>query len=207
VDFFTLDEQTPLAFDLIDTSAVSIARGEISDPYSLGVHVFFDDIPAPIIDEVDVSVDFSSKKYHIDFVNPEYTGGGSQITPQDVDYSRIGIAITIRHYLLSLPMDVETFRLYGGIGLGMEMISPIVGRNLIYDNLYDSVTRLNLKQQGILDKSSKAAFVAVMGFRISPPVLPLSFRAETGYFSMGGWLYDQPENFYSVSAGVSYLMR
>ena len=207
VDFFTLDEQPALAFDLIDTSSVSIARGEISDPYSLGIHVFFDEIPTPIIDELDVSIDFSSKKYRFDFENPEYTGSGSQIDPQEVNYSRIGVAITVRHYLLSLPMEIETFRLYAGIGLGMQMISPIVGRDLIYDNLYDSDTRLNLKQQGILDKASKAAFIGLLGIRISPPMLPLSFRAEARYFSMGEWLYGQPENFYSVSAGVSYLMQ
>jgi hypothetical protein len=207
VDFFTLDEQPTDQFMLIDSSSVGVSRGEISDPYSLGMHVFFDEIPAPIIDELDVSIDFSNKKYHFDFEDPDYAGTGSQITPQDVSYSRIGIAVTLRHYLLSLPMEIETFRLYAGLGIGMEMISPIVGWNLIYNNLFDNETQLNLKEQDILDKASKAAFVGVLGFRICPPMLPMSFRAEARYFSMGGWLYGQPENFYSVSAGVSYLAR
>jgi len=206
MDYFTINAQETIAFTLIDSSTVALSRDEISNPYHFGVHFFFDDIPAPFIDELDISVDFSSKKYSYHFENYNYTGGGSQLQPPQVKYSRIGGAVTIRHYVMVLPSELETFRLYAGIGLGMQLISPIVSRNLIYDNLFDSVNPLNLEDQGILKKSSKAAFVGLVGIRIQPPEFPVSLRAEGRYYGMGEWNYQQPRSLLQVLIGLSYSM-
>jgi len=205
MDIFTVNAQETIAFSLIDTSLVSLSRDEISNSYLFGVHFYFDDIPAPLIDEVDISVDFSSKKYSYHF-DSNYTGGGTQLQPAEVKYSRIGGAVTIRHYVMALPPDIETLRLYAGVGLGMQMISPIVSRNLIYDNLFDSVNPLNLEDQGVLKKSSKAAFVGLIGIRIQPPEIPVSVRVEGRYYGMGEWNYEQPRSLIQVMIGLSYSM-
>jgi hypothetical protein len=203
-DRFAIKSQTDYPFQLIDATNVSITREEISNPYHFGVHFFLDMIPAPIIDEIDVSIDLSSKKYKYTFENPSYTGSGSQIQPEEVKYNRVGGAVTLRHYFLKFPPMLKTVRMYIGAGFGMQMISPIVGRDLIYDNVFDSTTPLNLDSQNVLKKSSKACFVGLLGVRVKPPLLPVSVRAEGRYIAMGTWDYEQPGNFFQLSLGISY---
>ena len=205
-DLFTIEKKDQFSFNLIDGSNVGLTREEISNPTHFGMHFFMDMIPAPLIDEIDVSVDFSSKKYKYTFENPAYTGSGSQIQPEEVKYNRIGGAVTIRHYLMKFPPMLKTVRVYIGAGFGMQMISPIVGRDLIYDNLFDSVTPLNLESQDVLKKSSKACFVGLLGVRVKPPLLPVSVRAEGRYIAMGAWDYEQPGNYFQLSLGVSYTI-
>jgi len=206
IDMLTIDQQDLITFNLIDSSNVALTREEISNPYHFGVHVFLDMIPAPFIDELDLSLDFSSKKYRYEFTNPAYSLTESQIQPEEVNYGRVGVEVSIRHYLAKFPAMLETVRLYVGVGFGMQMISPLVSRDLVYDNLFNSTNPLNLEEQDVINKSSRASFVGLVGFRIKPPLIPLSVRAEGRYHAMGEWDYEQPGNFFSISLGLSYSM-
>ena len=204
LDLITIDGQQDVTFNIIDSSLVGLSREEISNPYHFGVHVFVDDIPAPFIHELDVSLDFSSVKYKFDFSNPSYSLTESQLQPEEVKFSRVGVTISVRHYLITFPPGVDMVRLYVGAGLGMQLISPIVGRDLVYDNVFESTNSVNLEDQDVLKKSSHAAFVGLAGVRFQPESLPISLRLEGRYAAMGEWDYEQPEKFFSMTVGVSY---
>jgi hypothetical protein len=171
------------------------------------VQIYIDDVLAALIDELDFSLDFSSKEYSFEFQNPNYGGSESQIIPETVKYSRISATITIKHYLLTLPPALETVRLYLGVGFGLQLISPVVTSQLIYDNLYTNTDQLDLEGQDIINKASHASFLGVVGIRINPPTLPLSFHIDGRYYTMGEWDYKQPTNLFTASLGVSYTFE
>ncbi len=204
LDKFTIDEEPEHTFTLINGSLVAISREEISDPYHFGVHVYIDEVVATLIDELDLSMDFSTKEYSFEFQNSNYQGNESQIQPETVKYSRISATISIKHYLVKFPPELNTVRLFVGVGFGLQMISPVVTSQLVYDNLFNNAEQLDLEDQDIIKKSSHASFLGVAGIRIKPPMLPVSIHAEGRYYTMGEWEYKQPTNFYSLSVGLSY---
>ena len=207
LDKFTIDEESEHTFSLINDSLVALSREEIADPYHFGVQIYIDDVLAALIDELDLSMDFSTKEYSFEFQNPNYQGSESQIIPESVKYSRISATISIKRYLLVLPPELETVRLYLGVGFGLQMISPVVTSQLIYDNLFTNADQLDLEDEDIIKKSSHASFLGVAGIRINPPMLPISVHIEGRYFTMGEWEYKQPTNFYSISIGLSYTFE
>ncbi len=206
LDKLTIDEEPEHTFNLINDDLVAISREEIADPYHFGVHVYIDEVVATFIDELDLSIDFSNKEYSFEFENPNYQGSESQIIPETVKYSRIGATIAIKHYLVKFPPELDTVRLFVGVGFGLQMISPVVTSQLVYDNLFDNTEQLDLENQDVIKKSSHASFLGVAGIRIKPPMLPISIHTEMRYYTMGEWEYKQPTNYYSLSVGLSYCI-
>jgi len=194
VDNITVDS-FDASFELDDGSQVSLKREEISSPLMFGCNFIFDALP--IID-LELSADVCMQDYKL-----TYTAGG-KTEDYDATFGRIGIYGTVRKNLISFPPVVNTFSVYTGAGVGIHLISPVVGEKLIQEELKEVADPL--KPDDITERLTRAGGHILLGAQFKPLLIPLMINADAKYTIIGKGDYDEPGSFFSLylSLGLNF---
>jgi hypothetical protein len=194
VDNFTVDGFNE-SFKLDDNNEVSLVREEISSPIMFGCNFIFDALP--IID-LGLSIDACLQDYKLTYTTPLKT------QDYDATFGRIGIYGTVRKNLISFPPVISTFSLYTGAGLGLHLVSPIVGKKLIQEEL--NTIADPLKPDDITDKLTRVGGHILLGAQFKPPAIPIMINADAKYTIIGEGDYEEPGSFLSiyVSLGLNF---
>ena len=186
VDNFTVDSFDE-KFKLGDGNEVSLIREEISSPVMFGCNFIFDALP--IID-LELSTDACFQEYKLTYTTPLKT------EDYDATFGRIGIYGTVRKNLISFPPVISTFSVYTGAGVGLHLISPVVGKKLIQKEL--KTVAAPLKPDDITDKLTRAGGHILLGAQFKPPLIPLMISANARYTIIGKGDYEEPGSFLSM---------
>jgi len=194
VDNFTVDSFDK-KFKLDDGKEVSLIREEISSPVMFGCNFIFDALP--IID-LELSADACFQEYKLTYTTPLKT------EDYDATFGRIGIYGTVRKNLISFPPVMSTFSVYTGAGVGLHLISPVVGKKLIQKEL--KTVAAPLKPDDITDKLTRAGGHILLGAQFKPPLIPLMISANARYTIIGKGDYEEPGSFLSmyVTLGLKF---
>lgn len=179
-------------FSLDDGTAVTLKREEISSPIMFGGQFVLDALP--FID-LELSADASFKKYNVTYITTVKT------VEEEATFGRIGLYATVKKNLVSFPPVVNTFSVYAGVGAGIHLMTPVVGRKLIQKELKNAADAL--KPDDITDRLTRVGGNVLLGIRLKPPVLPYALNADAKYTFMGAGDYDEPKSFLSIYLSVS----
>ncbi len=187
IDSYTIDGFDE-GFSLDDGTGVSLTREEISDPIMFGANVLVDVIP---IVDLEISADIAMQDYKVTYDN-------SIDPPENYDatFGRFGLYATVRKNIISFPPIVSTFKLYGGAGVGMHLISPVIGKDLIRDELKTAGEKLDTDE--LTKNLANIGGHVLVGAQFSPPVIPFMISANAKYTLVGEGDYEEPGNFLSV---------
>ena len=194
VDNITVDS-FDASFELDDGNQVSLKREEISSPLMFGCNFIFDALP--IID-LELSADVCMQDYKLTYTTPLKT------EDYDATFGRIGIYGTVKKNLISFPPIVNTFSVYTGAGAGIHLISPVVGKKLIQEELKEVANPL--KPDDITKKLTSAGGHILLGAQFKPFMIPLMLTADAKYTIIGKGDYEEPGSFLSlyVSLGLNF---
>ena len=187
IDNYTIDGFDE-GFSLSDGTGVSLTREEISDPMMFGANFLVDAIP--IID-LELSADVAMQDYKITYTNP--IDGAKDY---DATFGRVGVYATVRKDIISFPPVISTFKVYGGAGVGLHLISPVIGKELIKDELKTVGEKLDTDE--LTKNLSKVGGHVLLGAQFSPPMIPFMISANAKYTLVGEGDYEEPGNFLSV---------
>ena len=192
VDNITVDSFDN-SFTLDDGTSVSLKREEISSPVMFGADLTVDALP--FID-LQLSADACFQKYNITYVTPIRT------QEEEATFGRVGIYATIKKNIISFPPVINTLALYTGAGLGIHLISPVMGKDLIQKELksFNDI----LKPDDIVDKLSRIGGHVLVGTKFKPPVIPFKINLDAKYTFVGKGDYEEPDNFLSVYLSFGY---
>ena len=186
IDNFTVDKYDS-SFKLDDGSSVSLNREEISSPVMFGGNFIFDALPFV---DFELSADVCFQEYKITYTTPLKTEN------LDATFGRVGIYGTVKKNLISLPPMLNTFSLYTGAGVGLHLISPVVGKNLIQEEL--KKVSDPLKPDDITENLTRVGGHILLGAQFKPPAIPFMIKADAKYTIIGKGDYEEPGSFLSV---------
>ncbi|MBT4485557.1 MAG: hypothetical protein HOC71_17960 [Candidatus Latescibacteria bacterium] len=183
------------SFKLGDGNMVSLKRDEISSPVMFGCNFLFDALP--IID-FEVSADACLQDYSLSYTTPLKT---EQL---DATFGRVGLYGTVRKNLISFPPLMNVLSLYTGAGVGLHLITPVVGKNLIQEEL--KTMGEPLKPDDIAGKLTRVGGHILLGAQFKPILIPLMVKADAKYTLLGDGDYEEPGSFLSVyvSLGMKF---
>ncbi|MFC1650804.1 hypothetical protein ACFL2X_04475 [Candidatus Latescibacterota bacterium] len=186
IDNYTIDGFDE-SFSLDDGTGVSLTREEISSPIMFGCNFLVDVIP--IID-LELSADVAMQDYKITYDTPLET------KDYDATFGRVGVYATVRKNIISFPPVISTFSLYGGAGVGLHLMSPVIGKNLIKDELKTVGEKLDTDE--LTKNLTNIGGHILLGAQFSPPVIPFMISANAKYTLVGEGDYEEPGNFLSM---------
>ena len=194
VDNFTVDSFDE-KFKLGDGNEVSLTREEISSPVMFGCNFIFDALP--IID-LELSADACFQEYKLTYTTPLKT------EDYDATFGRIGIYGTVRKNLISFPPVISTFSLYTGAGVGLHLISPVVGKNLIQDELKSVDDKLDTDE--LVKNLTRVGGHILLGAQFNPPAIPFMISVNAKYTIIGKGDYEEPGSFLSmyITLGLNF---
>jgi hypothetical protein len=186
IDNYTIDGFDE-GFSLSDGTSVSLTREEISDPMMIGASFLVDVLP--VID-LELSADVAMQDYKITYQTPLET------KDYDATFGRVGVYATVRKDIISFPPVISTFKVYGGAGLGLHLISPVIGKNLIKDELKTVGEKLDTDE--LTKNLTNVGGHVLLGAQFSPPMIPFMIAANAKYTLVGEGDYEEPSNFLSI---------
>ena len=193
IDNFTVDGFDS-KFELKDGQEVSLKRDEISSPVMFGCNFLFDALP--VID-LELSADVCLQEYSLIYK-------ALKTEKLDATFSRVGVYGTVRKNLISLPPLVNVFSLYTGAGVGLHLITPVVGKELIQEEL--KTVAAPLKPDDIAGRLARIGGHILLGAQFKPPAIPFMIKADAKYTIIGKGDYEEPGSFLSfyVSLGMKF---
>ncbi|MFC1538906.1 hypothetical protein ACFL6H_05740 [Candidatus Latescibacterota bacterium] len=186
IDNYTIDGFDK-SFSLDDGTSVSLTREEISSPIMFGANFLVDVIP--IID-LELSADVAMQDYKVTY------GPSNDLKEYDATFGRVGVYATVRKNIISFPPVISTFSLYGGAGVGLHLISPVIGKNLIQDELKSVGEKLDTDE--LTKNLTNIGGHVLIGAQFKPPVIPFMISANAKYTLVGAGDYEEPGNFVSL---------
>ncbi|HXK49752.1 MAG TPA: hypothetical protein PKW56_04740 [Clostridiales bacterium] len=190
----------------------TLAREEFKNPLCFGAQLYLDIPVVPIGFELGFEGAWATYSwkgsdtiggYQIEI--PGYTAENSEFN-EEFDFAKIGVDITAKWYIFSLPPVVKTVKFYVGGGTGFYFITPIVTDKMIIAELEKRYTG-TINSSPTLDIDEYIEKVTVMGFhfvtgaQIKFPVIPLSFNVDYKYVSTPENDYSDETNKFSVIKG------
>ncbi len=193
VDNITVDS-FDASFKLDDGNTVSLKREEISSPLMFGCNFLIDALP--IID-LELSADACMQDYKLTYTTLESE-------EYDATFARVGIYGTVRKNLVSFPPVVNTFSVYTGAGVGLHLISPVVGKKLIQKELKEIADPL--KPDDIIKNLTNVGGHILLGAQFKPLLIPIMINANAKYTMVGEGDYEEPGSFLSfyVTLGLNF---
>ncbi len=194
VDNITVDS-FDASFKLDDGNTVSLKREKISSPLMFGCNFLIDALP--IID-LELSADACMQDYKLTYTTPlkskEYSA----------TFARVGIYGTVRKNIVSFPPLVNTFSVYTGAGVGLHLISPVIGEKLIQEELKDVAEPL--KPDDITKNLTSVGGHILLGAQFNPFMIPIIINANAKYTMVGKGDYEEPGSFLSfyVALGLNF---
>jgi len=193
---------------LMDLTQVSIIREEAKNPMMGGIDLFINTLP--LID-LQVSVDGSKTTYPLEYIRPNPTvlnPLNQDTTRYDVPFGRLGIYVSVKKNLIAIPPILKTITLYAGIGAGAHYIAPLVSEKYVYDHLKTKAEELDA--EGILKEDIAKEIIygghALLGLRLKLPIFPIQVFGEGKVTIVPAGKYEQPSRFFSIYAGLAYML-
>ncbi len=194
----------------------TLVRDEIKNPLAMGAQLCFDIPVIPIGFELGFEGAWASYKwkgsdsiggYTIEI--PGYDPADSQYN-ETFDFAKIGVDLTAKWYIFSLPPVVKTVKFYVGGGTGFYFITPVVSDKMIekelekrFSGAIDSQMTLDLDEY--IEKVTVMGYHFVTGAQIKFPVLPISFNVDYKYVATPENDYGDKTNNFSVIKGSMNL--
>jgi hypothetical protein len=194
-------------------------RTAFNNPLAFGAQMYLDIPVLPIGFELGFEGAWASYKWTADSrltgpngedINLEIPGYSATGTVYDeqFEFAKIGVDLTGKWYVFSLPPVVNTFKFYVGGGAGFYFITPIVTDKMI-------IAELEKKYEGPIPTTSPVSFDVdeyvekvtvfgthlVAGMRLKIPVLPVSFNVDYKYVMTPENGYKDETNNFSVIKG------
>ncbi|MFA6653469.1 MAG: hypothetical protein WCS93_03950, partial [Candidatus Delongbacteria bacterium] len=179
VDNTSVDSESITAFSVtmagVDYS-YGLSRDEIKNPLALGAQLYLDIPVLPIGFELGFEgawASYSWKGSNVLTAPAGYTDVPLQFTGYDYpaseydeefDFAKIGVDITAKWYVFSLPPVVKTVKFYVGGGAGFYFITPVVSEELIRSELEKRYEVSTPGSEIAFDVDEYIEKVTVMGF-------------------------------------------
>ncbi|HQO08483.1 MAG TPA: hypothetical protein PLK90_00630 [Clostridiales bacterium] len=197
----------------------SLSRDGIKAPLTFGAQMYFDIPIIPIGFEADFEGVWAS--YSWKGANKLTGPGGNDIElrftgydypvseyKEEFDFVKLGVDVTGKWYIFSLPPVVNTFKFYVGGGVGFYFITPIVTEKLIkteleknYADHLPSNDQISFDVDEYIEKVSVFGYHAVAGVQLKIPALPVAFNVDYKYVSTPENDYGDATNEFSIIKG------
>ncbi|GEM_PF-1528277 len=226
VDNTSVDSESITAFS-INMAGVDYSYGlssdEIKNPLALGAQLYLDIPVVPIGFEVGFEGAWASYNWKGSNVLTHPTDSAQNLPLQftgydypaseydeEFDFAKIGVDITAKWYVFSLPPVVKTAKFYVGGGVGFYFITPVVSEELIRYELekryadYPDITpgtEIAFDVDEYIEKVTVMGFHFVAGAQVKFPVMPLSFNVDYKYVSTPENDYGDDTNKFGVIKG------
>jgi hypothetical protein len=199
----------------------SLERDEIKNPLALGAQIYFDIPIVPVGFELGFEGAWASYSWkgsnHITGpdgdIPLQFTGYDTPVSDYDeqFDFAKIGVDVTAKWYVFSLPPVVKTFKFYVGGGAGFYFITPIVSEKLIAKELekkYPALSTppvagstISFDVDEYIEEVTVIGYHFVAGMQLKIPVMPVAFNVDYKYVSTPENDYGDPTNDFSVIKG------
>lgn len=196
-DMYSVDADS-VSFTLRYGAGASLEREEIGRPIAFGGHFYVDVLP--IID-LEISADVAVQRYHITYKRKTLAGILDDEKSEDATFGRIGVYATIRRDLFTFPPITHTVALYGGAGAGLHLITPVISKAFLVDNIKSPGDKLDVEK--IIEKATRMGGHVLAGVRIKPPLIPIALGVEAKYTLMSKGDYEEPSVFPTVYGKLS----
>ncbi|HAQ61740.1 TPA: hypothetical protein DCR49_07065 [Candidatus Delongbacteria bacterium] len=224
VDNTSVDAKTVDAFSITMSGldySYSLERDEIKNPLAIGAQIYFDIPIVPIGFELGFEGAWATYSWkgsnHITGpsgdIPLEFTGYDYPAEEYDeqFDFAKIGVDVTAKWYVFSLPPVVKTFKFYVGGGAGFYFITPIVSEKLIEKELEKKYPELSTPPAAgnpitfdvdeYIEEVTVIGYHFVAGMQLKLPALPIAFNVDYKYVSTPENDYGDPTNDFSVIKG------
>lgn len=223
-------DNTSVASESIDAFSITVSsvnytyglsRDEIKNPLALGAQLYLDIPVVPIGFELgfegawakyswkgsNVLTGPVGEEIELRLPGYDYPAAGYD---EEFDFAKIGVDITAKWYIFSLPPVVKTVKFYVGGGAGFYFITPVVSQKMITDELEKGNISVDPETTGsyiafdvdeYIEKVTVMGFHFVAGAQVKFPVLPLSFNVDYKYVSTPENDYGDETNKFGVIKG------
>lgn len=225
VDNTSVDAQTADAFSISMSGlnySYSLESDEIKNPLAFGAQMYFDIPVIPIGFELGFEGAWATYSWkgsnHItrsdgEEIPLEFTGYDVPVSDyeEQFDFAKIGVDITGKWYIFSLPPVVKTFKFYVGGGAGFYFITPIVSEKLIKAELEKKYPELSsppiagnpiaFDVDEYIEKVTVIGYHFVAGMQLKIPAMPIAFNVDYKYVSTPENDYGDTTNKFGVIKG------
>jgi hypothetical protein len=219
VDNTSVDKQTVNLLSINDLNySFNMERTAFNNPLAFGAQMYLDIPILPIGFELGFEGAWASYKWTADSrltgpdgdINLEIPGYSATGTVYDeqFEFAKIGVDLTGKWYIFSLPPVVRTFKFYVGGGAGFYFITPIVTDKMIiaelekkYEGAIPAATTVSFDVDEYIEKVTVFGTHFVAGMQLKIPVMPVSFNVDYKYVMTPENDYKDETNNFSVIKG------
>ena len=191
-DFYKISEMQK-NFQLADLTAASVEREGVQNPWMFGANFRLNFIGGI---SLETTAEAAYAKYKVIYSIPS----NPSTDEYDITWTRIAVLATLEKNLFSAP----TTELYGGIGGGLHMVTPVVSDKFLINTLKDKSAELDVSED--INLESKFGGHALVGFQFHPPLTPIKFKLEGKYIILPKGDYEEPNSFFTVYLGIMYSL-
>jgi hypothetical protein len=192
-DYWKFNSETNQAVTLKDNSVAHLTRDAMSNPSGLGVFV----VMGVSKYEIEIDGEYTMKKYNVSLNR----GGSYGTDSPQLTSSRIGLTGSLKYKFFSIP----AVQLYGGVGAGIQLQTPVVGPDLVKDLVADASKQLDVKPADILNKSNKIGFHVMAQVRVKPPAVPLGLMVTMKGIILPSTTFEKPAFVPSLLVGLGFF--
>lgn len=219
VDNTSVDKQTINLLSINDLNYdFNMERTAFKNPLAFGAQLYLDIPVLPIGFELGFESAWATYSWtadskltgpngDIDLEIPGYSATGT-VYEEDFDFAKIGVDLTGKWYIFSLPPVVKTFKFYVGGGAGFYFITPIVTDKMIiaelekqYEGEIPTTEPVQLDVKEYIEKVTVFGTHLVAGMQLKIPVMPVSFNVDYKYVMTPENDYKDETNDFSVIKG------
>lgn len=224
VDNTSVDSESIDAFGLTVSGVnytYGLTRDEIKNPLALGAQIYLDIPVVPLGFELGFEGAWATYRWkgsniltgpvgeEIELRLPgyDYPAAGYD---EEFNFAKIGVDITAKWYIFSLPPVVKTVKFYVGGGTGFYFVTPVVSQKMLIEELEKgnigidpdtSQSYMAFDVDEYIEKVTVMGFHFVAGAQVKFPVIPLSFNVDYKYVSTPENDYGDETNKFSVIKG------
>ncbi len=191
-DFWKFDGKTNQAVTLNDGNVAYLTRNAMSNPSGVGLFV----VMGVSKYEVQVDAEYTKKTYNVELNRGSYGTDSPQLTS-----SRIGLSGTFKYKFFSIP----AVQLYGGVGAGIQLETPVVGPDMVKDLVANANQQLDVKPSDVLSKSNKIGFHVMAQVRVKPPAVPLGLMVTLRGLILPSTTFEKPAFVPSLMVGLGFF--
>jgi hypothetical protein len=192
-DLYSIEQESTEFHLKGDNSLASLTREEIAEPILFGGDIYLDMIPFV---DVELGLEAAIAKYNFTYIVAADT------TSEDAAFGRIALYATLKRNIIQFPPVIHVVSVYIGGGTGLYLVSPVICKDLVIDELKTAGEELEVSQ--LIGKAVRAGAHAVVGIKLKPPVAPLALDLKAKYVMLGKGSYKEPEGFFALSVGLAF---
>ena len=197
----------------------SMEREAFSNPFAFGAQLYLDVPIIPIGFELGFESAWAEYRWiassqlidpNGDPINIEIPGYTSTNNEYDEKFSftKVGVDLTGKWYIFSLPPVIRTFKFYVGGGAGFYFITPIVTDKMIiaelekrYDGAIPTASPVSVDIKEYIEDVTVFGTHFVAGMQLKIPVMPVSFNVDYKYVMTAENDYGDDTNNFGVIKG------